>query len=311
LDAADVPQELVAVTVLEDAVVTVLVVPVPPPLHAKVQPVHGLEIVSTCEPPVHISTGPVGVTVGTTGSGLTVTETELELAEVPQLLVAVTVLVLVALTTLVVPVPPPLHAKVQPVQGLVIVSVCVLGEQMVTGPAGVTVGVTGSGLTVTSTELEAGEVPQLLVAVTVVVAVELITLVVPVPPPLHAKVQPVQGLVMVSVCVLGAQIVTGPVGVTIGVTGSGLTVTETELEVVEVPQELVAVTVLAEVALIVLVVPVPPPLQAKEQPVQGLEMVSICVLGEHIVTGPAGVTVGVVGPHWVAHIWKPVFRVLP
>lgn len=98
---------------------------------------------------------------------MTVTETELLAADVPQELVAVTVLVLVAFTDLVVPVPPPLQAKVQPVQGLVIVNVCDWPAQRVTGPVGVTVGVTGSGFTVTATVLLVEDVPQVLVAVTV------------------------------------------------------------------------------------------------------------------------------------------------
>lgn len=143
-------------------------------------------IVSVCDWPAQSVTGPVGVTVGTTGSGFTVTATLLLAADVPQEFVAVTVFVLVVLMTLVVPVPPPLQANVQPVQGLLIVSVCVCPAQSVTGPAGVTVGTTGNGFTVTETLLLVAEVPQLLVAVTVVELVALMTFVVPVPPPLQA-----------------------------------------------------------------------------------------------------------------------------
>lgn len=117
------PQELVDVAVYVPAVFTEVVVPEPPLLQLNVQPVQGLDIVSVCDWPEQMVTGPAGVTVGTTGSGLTVTATELLAAEVPQELVAVTVLVLVVFTVLVVPVPPPLQAKVQPVHGLDIVSV--------------------------------------------------------------------------------------------------------------------------------------------------------------------------------------------
>ena len=277
------------------AVLTEVVVPVPPLLQSKVQPVQGLEIVSVCDWPEQMLSGPAGVTVGATGAGLTVTVTLLEAEEVPQLLVAVTVLVLVVLTDLVVPVPPPLHAKVQPVQGLVIVSVCDCPVHISTGPVGVTVGTTGSGFTVTATELLFADVPQLLVEVTVRVDVVLIDCVVPVPPLLQLKVQPVQGLLMVSVCDWPAQRVTGPAGVTVGTTGSGFTVTETELLAAEVPQLLVAVTVLVLVVLTDLVVPVPPPLQAKVQPVHGLVIVNVCDWPAQRVTGPVGVTVGVTG----------------
>lgn len=66
---------------------------------------------------------------------------------------------------------------------------------------------------------------------------------VPVAPLLQSKVQPVQGLLIVSVCDWLEQILNGPAGVTTGVTGSGLTVRLTALLVEVVPQELVAVTV--------------------------------------------------------------------
>lgn len=60
-------------------------------LQSKVQPVHGLEIVSNCDWLEQRSTGPVGVTTGVTGSGNIETTTPLLAVEVPHMVVAVAV----------------------------------------------------------------------------------------------------------------------------------------------------------------------------------------------------------------------------
>ena len=58
--------------------------------------------------------------------------------------------------------------------------------QILSGPEGVTTGVTGKGVMLTDTALLAADVPQLFCAVTVLVLAAVTDLVVPVPPPDHA-----------------------------------------------------------------------------------------------------------------------------
>ena len=100
--------------------------------------------VNVTEVPAHIVV-PGTAAIETVGNvAFTFTVTALLAEDVPQLLDAVTVLVLEVLTLLVVPVPPPDHAKVQPLHGLLTVSVVDCPWQIFTGPAGVTIGVTGN-----------------------------------------------------------------------------------------------------------------------------------------------------------------------
>ena len=178
----------VAVTVYVPAVVTDLVLPVPPPLHAKVAPAVVEDAVNVVLVTVQFSTaGGAILTLGVVVFCVTVVEAEAVQPFAGS--VAETVYVPAVETLFVLPVPPPLHANVAPAVVEDAFNVTELLMQFnCAGAAILTLGAVIFCVTVLDAEAVhpfAGSV-----AVTVYVPAVLTDFVLPVPPPLHAKVAP-------------------------------------------------------------------------------------------------------------------------
>ena len=169
------------------AIDILFVLPVPPPLHANVAPAVVEEAFNVTELLVQFNCAGVAIlTLGTVVFCVTVVEVE---AVQPPGSVAVTVYVPAVEMLLALPIPPLLQRKVTPAVVELAFNVWLVVEHVkATGVAILTLG--GVAVCVTVVDVEAVHPFAGSVAVTVYVPAVVTDLVLPVPPPLHAKVAP-------------------------------------------------------------------------------------------------------------------------